>query len=126
MILRGRRRPPSAGQATVEVALCLPVLLVGLLLVVQAGLVVAGYVATVHAAREAARAVAVDGGPGVADAAVAGTGRRRCRTAVERPAEPGATLRVTVACPIATDVALVGPLLPEVTAQARAAMRVER
>lgn len=109
-----------------EVALALPVLVLGLLLVVQAGTVVAGYVATVHAAREGARAVAVDGRPGVAEAAVAGAGRRRCRTAVDRPASPGATLRVVVTCPLATDVAVVGPLVPTVTVRAEAAMRVER
>lgn len=119
-----RRR--SAGQATVEVALALPALLLGVLLVVQAGLVVAGYVSTVHAAREAARAVAVDGRSGVADAAVAATGRQGCRTTVDRPGSPGSTLVVTVACPVVTDVAVIGPLVPDVTVRARAAMRVER
>ncbi len=107
-------------------ALALPVLALGVLLVVQAGVVVAGHVATVHAAREAARAVAVDDRPGVAASAVAATGRVGCQAAVDRPAEPGATLLVTVTCPVPTDMAVVGPLLPEVTARARAAMRVER
>lgn len=109
-----------------ELALALPVLALGMLLVVQAGVVVAGYVATVHAAREAARAVAVDARPGAAASAVAATGRSDCQVAVDRPAEPGATLQVTVACRVPTDMAIVGPLLPEITARARAAMRVER
>lgn len=125
-MIAARCRRRTAGQATVEMALALPVLLLGILLVVQSGLVVAGYVATVHAAREAARAVAVDGRPGVAPAVVAATGRQGCRTAVERPADVGAVLRVTVTCPIATDVAVIGPLVPDVTVRARAAMRVER
>lgn len=116
----------QGGQATVEMALALPVLALGMLLVVQAGVVVAGHVATVHAAREAARAGAVDDRPGVAAAAVAATGRVGCAASVHRPAEPGATLQITVSCPVPTDVAIVGPMLPEVTAQARAAMRVER
>lgn len=109
-----------------ELALAMPVVLVGLLLVVQAGLVVAQHVATVHAAREAARAVAVDGRSGVAAAAVADAGRADCHTAVERPAEMGAILSVTVTCPAPTDVALVGPLLRDTQVRARAAMRVER
>jgi len=124
--------PPSRGtgsdrgQATVELALAVPVLLVGLLLVVQAGLVVAEHVATVHAAREAARAVAVDGRRGVAADAVADVGRDGCRTAVDRPAQVGAILSVTVTCAVATDVPFVGPLLPDIDVRSQAAMRVER
>lgn len=121
-----RAGPRDRGQATVELALGLPVLLIGLLLVVQAGLVVADHVAVVHAAREAARAVAVDGRPGAAAAAVADAGAPQCRASVARPAEVGATLRVEVICPSRTEVALVGPLLPDATVRATAAMRVER
>lgn len=54
---RGRR--DQGGQAAVELALVLPVLAVLLLAVVQTGLVVRDQVLVVHAAREAARAVAV-------------------------------------------------------------------
>lgn len=126
--MNGRR--PSArgqrGQATVELALALPLVLIGLLLVVQAGLVVADHVATVHAAREAARAVAVDGRAGVADRAAADAGREGCRSWVARPAEVGSVLRVRLTCPASTDVALVGPLLPDLTVTTTAAMRVER
>lgn len=109
-----------------ELALTLPLVVVGLLLVVQAGLVVADHVATVHAAREAARAVAVDGRPGAADRAARQAGGVGCRADVRRPAEVGAVLRVTLTCPAPTDVALVGPLLPDATVRASAAMRVER
>ena len=48
------------GQATVELALGLPVVLLGVLLVVQVGLVVADQVRVVHSAREAVRVAAVD------------------------------------------------------------------
>ncbi len=120
----GRQR--QRGQATVELALALPLVLVGMLLIVQAGLVVADHIATVHAAREAARAVAVDGRPGVADRAAADAGRRGCRTSVTRPAEVGAVLTVTLTCPAPTRVALVGALLPDPSVSAAAAMRVER
>lgn len=101
-------------------------MLLGLLLVVQAALVVAGHVAAVHAAREGARAAAVDPAPGAAASAVAATGGEGCDTAARRPARVGATLRVTVRCRVVTDVPLVGPLLPDVTVRTSAAMRVER
>lgn len=121
-----RSRPRESGQTTVELALALPAVLLALLAIVQAGLVVADHVRTVHVAREAARAVAVDGRPGTADRAVADAGGDGCRAAVTRPAEVGETLTVTVTCPSPTDVPLVGPLVPDVEVRSRAAMRVER
>lgn len=120
------RCPRQSGQTTVELALALPAVLLALLAIVQAGLVVADHVRTVHVAREAARAVAVDGRPGVADGAVADAGGSGCRTDVARPAEVGETLTVTVTCPSPTAVPLVGPLVPDLEVRARAAMRVER
>lgn len=132
--MRGRHRRAGAvaapgrsrGQATVELALALPAVLLALLAVVQAGLVVADHVRAVHVAREAARAVAVDPRSGVGDAAAAAAGGARCTVAVERPAEVGATLTVRVTCPSATAVPLVGALVPDLEVRARAAMRVER
>jgi len=121
-----RGRPRDAGQATVEPALALPAVLLALLSVVQSGLVVADHVRTVHVAREAARAVAVDGRPEAASAAVASAGGVGCTAAVDRPTEAGATLIVTVTCPSPTDVPLVGPLVPDLEVRSRAAMRVER
>ena len=56
-----RQQPSETGSATVELALALPLLLALVLLVVQAGLVVADQVLLVNAAREAARAAAIDG-----------------------------------------------------------------
>jgi hypothetical protein len=55
------------GQATVELALLLPLVAVLLLMILQIGLVVRDQVMVVHAAREAARSAAVaDGAPGIA------------------------------------------------------------
>lgn len=119
-------RPADRGQATVELALSLPAVLLALLAIVQAGLVVADHVRTVHVAREAARAVAVDGRPGAAPAAVAAAGGDGCSAVVARPAEVGATLVVTVTCPSPTDVPLVGALVPDLDVRSRASMRVER
>ena len=47
------------GQATVELALCLPVVVIALLAVLQVAVVARDHVLVAHAAREAARAVAV-------------------------------------------------------------------
>lgn len=136
---RGRRpgRPPRAappatrrraevGQATVELALALPAVLLALLAVVQAGLVVADHVRTVHVAREAARAAAVDGREGAAAAAVTAAGGDGCTAVTTRPSEVGSTLSVAVACPSPTEVPLVGALLPDLVVRSRASMRVER
>lgn len=101
-------------------------MLLALLAIVQAGLVVADHVRTVHIAREAARAVAVDGRPGAAEQAMVDAGGAGCDAAVARPAEVGETLTVTVTCPSPTAVPLIGPLVPDVEVRAHAAMRVER
>ena len=54
------------GQAMVETALVLPLVVLFLLAVVQVGLVVRAQVLVTHAAREAARAAAVDPDPAAA------------------------------------------------------------
>lgn len=126
---RWRRSPPGrreAGQATVELALALPAVMLALLAIVQAGLVVADHVRTVHVAREAARAVAVDGRSGAAAAAVRAAGGGGCRVQTSRPSEVGATLSVTVTCHSATGVPVVGALVPDLDVRSRATMRVER
>lgn len=122
----GERQGGEQGQATVELALALPVLLIALLVVVQAGLVVADQVRTVHAAREAARAAAVDPRSDAAAAAVSDAGGRSCTVRVDRPDDVGAVVRVDVRCPSRTEVALVGPLIDDVYLHATASMRVER
>ena len=74
------RRPPPAGerdqrgQATVEFALVLPLIAALLLLIVQVGLVMRDELLVTHAAREAARAAAVDPGADVLAVAQARTG----------------------------------------------------
>ena len=75
-------RPPwrsggvERGQASVELALVLPVVVVLLLAVLQAGVLVRDRLATVHAARVAARAVIVDPTPTAAAAALEAAGGR--------------------------------------------------
>jgi Flp pilus assembly protein TadG len=90
------------GQAAVELALSLPVVVLLLLLVVQTGLVLRDQVLVVHAAREAARAAAVETAkppaPEVAArrAAVSSTGLEMARLKLDVTAQNGryhATIR---------------------------------
>jgi Flp pilus assembly protein TadG len=119
---------PDRGQATVEVALILPVLATLLLAVVQVGLVVRDQILVTHAAREAARSAAVDPSPGAARAAaVDGSGlpAARLQVAVSDRDGPAGRVRVAVAYRTPTDVPLVGRLVGELTLRAEATMRVE-
>lgn len=86
------------GQATVEVALVLPVVAVMVLLVVQAGLLVRDQVLAVHAARAGARAVAVDPRAEAAERAVSAAGLgSRARVRLTGELAPGGIATVTVA-----------------------------
>jgi Flp pilus assembly protein TadG len=118
-------RPTDRGQATVEFALVLPVLVLALLAIVQVALVVRDQVAVVHAAREAARAASVDPDPGAA----ARAGHRTLDGAdVHVGARPavGEPITVEVTYVSRTDLPLVGVLFPDPTLRARVVMRVEK
>lgn len=112
----------------VALLLLLPFVAVLLLGVVQVGLVVRDQVLVVHAAREAARAAAVDPAEGAArDAAEAATALAAARlvVAVSGRGDAGSRVSVTVTYASPTVVPLVGRLLGDVTVTARATMRVE-
>lgn len=118
----------SRGQAAVEIALVMPVIVLLLLAAVQAGLVVRDQVLVVHAAREAARESAVR--PGVdapRRAAVAGSGlnARRLSVRLTGRGAPGSRVRAVVRYDSPTRVPIVGPLLPDVRLAGVATMRVE-
>ena len=51
---------PERGQSTVEFALVLPLVALSLLMIVQVALLATTKVATVHTARDVARAIAID------------------------------------------------------------------
>lgn len=122
------RRRPAAGQATVELVLALPVVVLALLLVIQVGLIARAQVLVVNAAREGARAAAVDG-EGAARAAAARTpGIDHDRLSVSTSTESGDTgdlIRVNVRYRVPTDVPLVGPLVGDPTLTAEVVMRAE-
>jgi hypothetical protein len=105
--------------------LVLPLVVFGLMAVLQVGLVVRDQVAVVHAAREAARAAAVDRDP---SRAVGAAQRVLARAEVDVGARPGLgePIRVEVRYRARTDLPLVGALFPDPDLHARATMRTER
>jgi len=115
------------GQATVELALGLPVVCTAVLLVLQLALVGRDAVLVHHAAREAARAAAVEPTPPAARAgALASTTAldpHRLDVALsERAGRVTATLRYRAV----TGLPLVGSIVPDPTLDAAVTMRVER
>lgn len=113
------------GQATVELALVLPLVVLALMSVIQVGLVVRDQVAVIHAAREAARAASVDRDPA---AAMRAARRVLARADVQVGARPkvGEPIAVEVEYRSRTGLPLVGALFPDLDLSARATMRVER
>ena len=128
----GRRPDPrycgTQGQATVELALALPVVVIALLMVIQVGLVARTQILVVHAAREGARAASVDPRIGAAAKAARSTPGLRAvalRVSTTGRGVPGGSVRVTVRYNARTDVPLVGRLLGDVELESTVAMRVE-
>ena len=120
-----RARADERGQASVELAVLLPVVVVLLLLVLQVALVARDVVLVAHAAREAARAAAVE-----PDAAIAR--RAALRSGGLDPAELDVSLRslsttvtATITYRIPTELPLVGRLLGDPVTHATVTMRRE-
>jgi hypothetical protein len=116
---------PESGQATVEFALVLPLVVVLVLAVLQVALVARDLVAVQHAAREAARAASVDRAHDAPVRAARRVLRRAEVTVGTRPAV-GGPLRVEVSVRSRTDLPLVGALFPDPVLHGTATMRTER
>jgi hypothetical protein len=130
---RGAARPGGhrldRGQSTVELALVLPVVLTLALALVQVGLVVRDQVRVTHAAREGARAAAVSADPGAPRQAVdrnVGLAADRLEVSSRGRGAAGSHVTVSVRYLAATDLPLVGALLPDLELSAAATMRVEQ
>jgi Flp pilus assembly protein TadG len=124
-----RREREDGGQASVELALVLPLVLLLLLVVVQLGLLVRDQILVVHAAREAAREAAVEPAPEAPRrAALASSALADSRLTVTSTGRggPGSRVRVEVAYRAPTAVPLFGAALGDLTLRASATMRVER
>lgn len=121
--------PREAGQASVELALLLPLVLLLFLAVLQVGLVAKDVVLVAHAAREAARAAATDPHPDAAwRAAEASGGLRadRLDVAVRGRDGEGSRVEVAVSYRIPTAVPLAGALVGDIPVVRTVTMRVER
>jgi hypothetical protein len=125
---RPRGNAFDRGQATVELALGLPLVAVVLLALVQVAVVARDAVLVTHAAREAARAAAV----GADEAEAARVGARssglapgRLAVDVSGPATPGARRTVHLRYRAPTDAPIVGRLLGDVTISTKVTIRAE-
>ncbi len=124
-MIRGRGQ---RGQATVEFALVLPLVVVVALIVVQTALVAKDALLVEHAAREAARAAAVEPTPGVARQAAVNAGAldpARLSSQLGGGTARGDRLTATVTYRSPTNVPLVGRFVGDIELRAEVTMRVE-
>jgi Flp pilus assembly protein TadG len=126
---RRRRRGEEYGQATVELALVLPLVAVLLLALVQVAVVARDQVLVAHAAREAARAAAVDGDADVARGAAERAGplaADRLTVSVSGRDGVGSRVRVVVRYRVPLRLPLIGEAVRDLELRSEATMRVER
>lgn len=122
------REDRQRGQATVELVLVLPVLVTLALLVAQAAAIGRDQLLVAHAAREAARAAAVDDDPGAGASAARGSAafeQGRVSVAISGRGATGSRVTATVTYRAPTNVPVVGALLGDVVLRSSATMRVE-
>lgn len=116
------------GQSTVELALCLPFVVLVLAIVVQVGFIAVDHVRLWHAAREAARVAAVDADVADIERAAEAAGvsplsiEVRPRDIYRRQGEP---VTVAVAYSPSTRIPVVGALFDELQMTVDASMRIE-
>lgn len=120
--------PRERGQAAVETALVLPLIMAVILALVQVGLLARDHILVVHATREAARAAAVDPTTDTAvAAAIAATALDPARLRVDTDGSrtTGGLLKVTVRYRPEPAVPIVGRLFPAMTIREALTVRVE-
>jgi hypothetical protein len=126
---RATHAAEERGQATVELALVLPLVAVLMLAIVQAAVVARDQILVTHAAREAARAAAVDDDPEVAERAAQRAGPlvpERLDVEVGERGGVGESVRVVVRYRSPTRLPLVGAVVDDLVLDAAVTMRVER
>ena len=119
------RAAKARGQATVEFALLLPIIVFVFLALIQVALLVRDRLAVVHAAREAARAASVDPDPASAVRAAHRTLPNAKVHVGPRPSV-GEPITVEVEYRAISNVPVVGALFPDPVFTSRVVMRVER
>ena len=123
------RRPGEGGQATVEMALCLPLLALVLAALFEASMIAADQVRVWHAAREGARHAAVDPSLDATHRAAEGVGLRPLRIEVTPESHhrvAGEPLTVRVSYEPDGRVPLIGRLFGGIELRAAATMRIEQ
>ncbi len=115
----------SAGQATVELALVLPVIVFFLLLIIHVGIIVRQHMLVTHASREAARVLSVDNSRKDA-IEVAKKNLPNAKVEIFRPLTSGEYLNVTVRDNVKSPIPILGRVIPEVTLSSTFEMRVEK
>jgi hypothetical protein len=127
---RANRRPSEErGQATVELALCLPLVALLLAAVVEIAMVAADQARLLHAAREAARVAVVDDDAAEIRAAAEGSGLEGIElTVTPRPdlRRQGDPLTVHLRYKPPGRTPIVGILIQRITLRAQATMRIEQ
>ncbi|MFN2526145.1 MAG: TadE family protein [Actinomycetota bacterium] len=121
--------PSERGQATVELALCLPFVALLVAALVQIGLIVADQGRLWHAAREAARAAVVDSDPAAAREAAASSGLQNLELTIQpSPHDRLAGKPLTVILHYRPEgrVPIVGSLFRRLELEAKATMRIEQ
>ncbi len=119
---RPGRSSDDRGQAAVEFAVALPIVVLAMLAIAQVGVAVRNEVAVELAAREGARAAAVSADSGAAAAAA----RRAVDLPMDVTVSVGATtVTVTVTYVDPTDIAIIGAAIGPVTHRASATMAIE-
>ena len=124
--MRGATR--EGGQATLEVALCLPVIALVIAFLFEAGMLASDQTRLWHAAREGARAAAVEDDPGAVRAAAERSGLKPLDIEVN-PASGriiGEPVTVRVSYRPRAHLPLVGRILAGRTLRASATIRIEQ
>lgn len=126
---RDRGDRSDRGQATVELALLLPLVALVMVGVIQMALVARDHNLVAHAAREAVRAAAVEDDPAAPRLAAERSGPLapgRLDVRVSDRGGPGSSVTAVVTYDSPVRVPFLGALVDDVRLEARATMRVER
>jgi Flp pilus assembly protein TadG len=118
----------EGGQATLEVALCLPVVVLVVAFLFEAGMIASDQTRLWHAAREGARVAAVEDDPSAVRAAAERSGLEPLDVDIEPRAArvTGEPVTVRVAFRPRAHVPLVGSILAGRTLRASATIRIEQ
>jgi Flp pilus assembly protein TadG len=123
------RASDEEGQTTVELALCLPVVVFVVVAMIEIGLIVADQVRLWHAAREAARHAVVDDDSNAAVEAARRAGFDSLDVTVDPESnfrQQGAPLTVKLVYDRPGAMPLIGSLFEHIDLQSSATMRIER